>query len=351
MESCALMRRLALAAFVFFLVAAAAGSAADAPRWKVWICKPGLKVNWCNIDMRVTEIAANGKRRVDFGPQIVRQPVDCFYLYPSIPGNTTDLEIGEIEKRIPIIQAARFGQACRVFAPMYRQSPSNTTYADALAAWRDYLAHSNHGRGVVLIGHSQGAYVLERLIHEQIENRPAVRKLLVSAILLGGSVAVKNGSDTGGTFTRLPVCRSAKQTGCVVAYSTWSRTPPADASFEGHGPSQHIVCVNPARPGATGKVPITPVFPWFAPEGIIASDPHVDTLFVALPHKYTARCVTKGSRSWLLVEDVRAPGDKRQHVQEVLSPSWGLHAADVNIALEQLVGLVRSQAAAWAAKR
>ena len=212
MEGFALMRRLVLAVVAFVLLGAAVGSAADAPRWKLWICKPGLKVNWCNVDMRVTEIAANGKRRIDFGPEVVRQRVDCFYLYPSLPGNTANLNIDEFEKQIAIIQAARFGQACRLYVPMYRQSPDATSYADALAAWRDYLAHSNHGRGVVLIGHSQGAFTLERLIHEQIERKPAVRKLVVSAILLGGSVSVKKGSDTGGTFTRLPVCRSTKQT-------------------------------------------------------------------------------------------------------------------------------------------
>ena len=61
--------------------------------------------------------------------------------------------------------------------------------------------------------------------------------------------------------------------------------------------------------------------------------------------------MTKGSRSWLLVEDVGTPGDRRQRAQEVLDPTWGLHASDVNIALEQLVELVRTQGAAWLAKR
>ena len=60
--------------------------------------------------------------------------------------------------------------------------------------------------------------------------------------------------------------------------------------------------------------------------------------------------MTRGKRAWLLVEDVGTVGDKRERVQEVLDPSWGLHAADVNIALEQLVALVRAQSAAWAAR-
>ncbi len=80
-------------------------------------------------------------------------------------------------------QAARFSQHCRMFAPVYRQSTMTSLvlglvglprqqgpgYADVRAAWRDYLAHDNHGRGVVLIGHSQGSFVLRQLIADEIE--------------------------------------------------------------------------------------------------------------------------------------------------------------------------------------
>lgn len=107
----------------------------------------------------------------------------------------------------------------------------------------------------------------------------------------------------------------------------------------------------PADPAATGAEPITPLFPWFAPEGIVAKTLDVSTLWVAFPRKYTARCVTKGSRSWLLVQDVGGRGDRRERVKEVLDPDWGLHAADVNIALTELVALVRAQSAAWRAHR
>ena len=62
------------------------------------------------------------------------------------------------------MQAAQFERVCRVYAPMYRQVTSahgtegrELAYHDVRAAWRDYLAHDNDGRGVVLIGHSQGA--------------------------------------------------------------------------------------------------------------------------------------------------------------------------------------------------
>ena len=121
-------------------------------------------------------------------------------------------------------------------------------YRDVLAAWRDYLAHDNKGRGVVLIGHSQGAQMLKQLVQNEIDGYEATRKLLVSAILLGGSIAVAQGSDRGGDFENVPACRTRTQTGCVVAYSALARTPPPDASFQTWAtPSEQILCVNPAR--------------------------------------------------------------------------------------------------------
>ena len=39
-------------------------------------------------------------------------------------------------------------------------------YGDVLAPWRTYLRKYNRGRGVVLIGHSQGTFVLRELIHQ-----------------------------------------------------------------------------------------------------------------------------------------------------------------------------------------
>ena len=79
--------------------------------------------------------------------------------------------------------------------------------------------------------------------------------------------------------------------------------------------------------------------------------PQVETLWIAFPGTYTARCVTQGSRAWLLVENVGAVGDPRELAKEMLSPNWGLHAADVNIALHELVDLVRAQGKAWVAQR
>ena len=146
-----------------------------------------------------------------------------------------------------------------------------------------------------------------------------MRKQLVSALLLGGNVSV--GADD--RFAGVPACRSTTQTGCVVAYSSWKRTPPKDAGEEGVGrPAQHVLCVNPAAP-AGGSAPITPIFPWFEPEGIIAPpNPQPSTLWVSLPGLYTARCVQQGQRSWLLVTRIRDTGRPAPPWRFLRSRTW-----------------------------
>jgi hypothetical protein len=330
----------------------------------VWLCGPNASHDWCQISLAVISVGASGKGTVE--PDVLptaKPPVDCFYVYPTVSeqkrGNAT-LKIERPEEFAAWSQAAQFERVCRVFAPMYRQVPAGggaynpnygLEYDDVLAAWRDYLAHDNHGRGVVLIGHSEGSFVLKRLIQEQIEKKASERKLLVSAILLGGDVTVANGSDDGGDFTSVPACRKATQTGCVVAYSSWDRTPPGDARFQKAAPGQHVLCVNPAAL-AGGAAPITPIFMWAYSDGLLdkplTNPPPAN--YMAFPGLYTARCVQQGSRAWLLVERATSIlSDPRPTVQEVLGPSWGLHAADVNVALGDLVQLVGTQAKAWVA--
>ena len=61
----------------------------------------------------------------------------------------------------------------------------------------------------MLIGHSQGSFVLRSLIAKDVDPKPAVRNQLVSAILMGGNVLVKKGTDIGGDFKHIPACHSA----------------------------------------------------------------------------------------------------------------------------------------------
>jgi hypothetical protein len=342
-----------------------AATAAPAGAKTKWLCKPGLKDNACEMSMDVARYSPDGQLLGGDDPKPARRRVDCFYVYPTVsdqPRVTATRRIDPEIRSVVRYQAAHYGRTCRLFAPVYRQvtlkGQSSATpaqrrrgYRDVRAAWRAYLAHHNRGRGVVLIGHSQGTFVLRRLITREIDQRRRLRRKLVSAILLGGNVTVAPGRDAGGDFRHVRACRSAGQVGCVVAFSTFNGPVPADAVFGRAGPGREVLCTNPAALGG-GARSIVPVFPHepFAPGTGIAAAlgavgfpvPKSSATWLSFPGSYTARCVNEGGASVLQVTPV--PG------APALTPVpaiWGLHLTDANIALGNLDALVRSQVRAY----
>ena len=306
------MRALLLAAAL--LLYAAAGASAKT----TWLCKPGLRHDPCTPGLKTTRVDATGATLgTTRPPVVVHRPVDCFYVYPTVSDQTTPIankRIDPEERSIALYQAARYSSLCRVYAPMCRQvtlatlfggpaatpAQRNLGYRDVRAAWRDYLKHFNHGRGVILIGHSQGTFVLRRLIADEIDGKPAVRRRLISAVLLGGNVLVKAGSDRGGDFRHIRACRSRDQLGCVIAFSTFNAPPPADSKF-GRAPAagEQVLCTNPAAlSGGAAKIDtVLPSAP-FAPSsslgkvtpGIGYPPFHVSTPWVESDGVYTAQC-------------------------------------------------------------
>lgn len=142
---------------------------------------------------------------------------DCFCVYPTTSADPTpvaDLDVDASERDTVRAQVGRYASAWRVFAPAYRQvtlgalgggataEDRELGRGDVVDAWKTYVVEENDGRGVVLIGHSQGAGVLRRLITEEIDGTPELRSLLVSALLLGSAMP----SDG---FPEVPPCASA----------------------------------------------------------------------------------------------------------------------------------------------
>ena len=349
------------AAIALLAVAAASPGASGVPHWNYWLCFPGAANDWCSVALTTDVFYANGKHVTEPVSVAPNPRFDCFYVYPTVSeehrANAT-LQVEPAERQTAITQGARFSHVCRVYAPLYRQVTAYghtiykgnraLAYSDVLKAWRDYLAHYNHGRGVVLIGHSQGAGILTRLIEQEIDNSPTERKLLVSAILLGGEVSVPRGKTVGDSFKHIPACTSPTETACVVAYEAWDRTPPKSWDTPTQ-PTTVTLCTNPAALGG-GSAPITPIFAGINSQGIAPPfSKYADYHWVEFPGLYTAKCVVQGGRAWLLVTRIHHPGDKRPTVTEALGPDDGLHAADVNITQANLVSLVASEGRAWLA--
>ncbi|MBV8462534.1 MAG: DUF3089 domain-containing protein [Acidimicrobiales bacterium] len=361
------------------LVAPVAGPAGAAARTirasstTVWLCRPGQLLDPCAYSPDATSVAPDGETSP---PPALSDPrahaFDCFYVYPTSsnePGDNADLRIQPVEREVAAVQASRFSQVCNVWAPMYRQATLGalnrgaavdpavvaTAYDSLLAAWKDYLAHDNHGRPVVFIGHSQGAAMLIKLLQAQVDPSASLRRRMVSAIVLGGNVQVPVGRDAGGSFRSIPTCGSSSQTGCVIAYSTFGSPPPAAAFFArpGQGVSlqsgqtakvgQEVACVNPV----TFSSRAGPLRPYFLSVTSVVPHVTVGTPWVTYPDLYTAQCEQSGGASWLQVTATATAGDERPTVSATLGPLWGYHLQDVTLALGNLVADVASEEAAY----
>jgi hypothetical protein len=331
----------------------------------------------CTPGLSTTRYTPTFKKQGVLHPRPGARKVDCFYVYPTVSDQKTDVANKSIDpeiKSIALYQAARYSQECRVYAPVYRQrtiqgiqagvqngAPRSVAeggpgYGDVLEAWRTYLKSYNKGRPFVIIGHSQGSFVLRQLVRDEIDSKPAVRKNLLSAILLGGNVEVPKGKDVGGDFKHIPACRSAKQLGCVVAFSTYTETPPADSLF-GRTPTAgtEALCTNPAALGG-GSASLDTLFPGkpFAPGTLISLGisllgvkvPTAPTPWVEVAGGYRGQCSSAGGAQFLkLTAQHGAPTFKASPTAQ-----WGTHLVDANIALGNLVKLVRTEAAAFARK-
>lgn len=366
----------ALAIACAAIAACALPAAAEAKT--VWLCKPGQSPNPCAESLATTYTTSDGVVKTLDVPLARRPRIDCFYVYPTVseqPGVNADLTIEPEQTAIARYQAARFSQRCRVYAPMYRQLTLNgiggeglpqeglqIAYGDVAAAWREYWRKYNDGRGVVLIGHSQGTGMLTLLMREKIDRFPKVRRQLVSALLLGGNVTVEKDSDVGGAFRNVPACRRASWFGCVVAYSTFNQAPPPDAAFgrtsgllvdlTGRDPNElEVLCTNPAalRGGSAPLQTLVPTSPFPGSIGLgikvtfNGDPPTAPTPWVEPQDHYTARCVDSDGAHVLMI----SPVGSARTLFPVPDPSWGIHLGDVNLALGNLVNLVKRQSRAY----
>jgi hypothetical protein len=373
------MRLVALvSAAALVVLGLSAGTALAKKSGTVWLCKPGLKNDPCTQSLTTTVVQTNGETSEEKTKIDRKAPIDCFYVYPTVseqPTENSNLEREATETQVAIDQASRFSQDCKVYAPMYKQitlaalnsgkptSPAASAIAfESMAeGFAEYIDKYNKGRGFVLIGHSQGALLLKALIQRAIEPNPALKKLMVSAVLLGGNVLVPEGQTVGGDFQTVPACESAIQTGCVIAYSSFLKEPP-EGSFFGRenspllGPGventgKEVLCVNPAlltqSGGAGALLPYASTTPFPGALGDFQESPTGSTPWVASPGEYTAQCHHEGGASFLQINPVGTAVDPKEYVKEELGPDWGLHLYDVNIALGNLVKTVSLQSQAY----
>ena len=330
----------------------------DYTRDDLWICKGGVD-DACDEPQQVATLLRNGEVQTELEARSPDLDLACFVLYPTIderlgPGLHQDVESVPGPREWAANLARPLQEVCEVYVPVYRQAVIGTyrgaetkkevkcldnAYDDVFDAFDHFLAVEPE-RPFVLVGHSQGAQHLARLVREQIEGNQAVRERMVAAYLLGWPLGT-DGSATGGSFEWIPVCTDATTPGCVIAYGSYlaGDSPPERTRFD-EGSTR--MCVNPAEPGATGPVALRPL--------LIAGDTALLNLpdsvpsdaLVAVDELFTAQCVDVGEGVTGLELDPQRD-DVTFNQKALVGSDLRAHALDVSLALRDLVDDMRQR--------
>ncbi|WP_164156298.1 DUF3089 domain-containing protein [Sandarakinorhabdus rubra] len=382
------------------LLAAPALAETAAPDYRKpesWLCRPaagkGAAPDPCSGDASASRVPADAKVSLDLLPAAEKPAIDCFYVYPTVstdPTPNSDMVADPAERLVALAQAAPFRQACRLFAPLYRQVTLATLrdrmtgkpvtadptlgYRDVSAAFADYLKHDNKGRGFILIGHSQGSGVLKALIQNEIEGKPIARQL-VAAYLGGHNLLVPEGKLVGGDLKSTPLCSTATETGCVLAWVSFRDTTPVPPASrfgrppEGSAAGMQVACSNAAALAAgapaDARATLRPLL--INRTGIVdnanaapkwAKGRNIYTPFVALPGLLTGQCMARENAQVFSVGINADPADPRTDTinGDVVAngqvvPTWGLHLIDMNLVMEDLVALAKLQGEVWLRRR
>ncbi len=353
----------------------------------LWVCRPGIDKNECYGDLDATAFYADGTSKVIKHERAVDPKFDCFYVYPTVDlvstGNTTDLSDISYVLDALLNQGARFSRICEVYAPLYRQlaigaattatdagtapdgGPSITlngnsdiAYGDVEAAFEYYMQHWNHGRKFVLIGHSQGTFMLQTLMTKKfdVDSGSDLRAQLVSALLVGGGPVVPENKAVGGTFKNISACTSSAQVGCVVGYNSFAieAPPPDNAAFGKASAGSEVICTTPGMLNNNTGLSKGTYNPKnlnqaaFVPNTPAGTVPEFDTPFAVFPEVFRGECVRKNGFHYLEVSvgtdstDKRTVAPYRNTITE--SIGFGLHVTDYNLFLDDLIEAVKLQA-------
>ncbi|HEX6845694.1 MAG TPA: DUF3089 domain-containing protein [Chitinophagaceae bacterium] len=163
--------------------------------------------------------------------------IDVFFIHPTtyiqkagnkMNGDVNNESLNARTDRRTILNQATVFNEFRLFAPRYRQANYSTylsfmggyeavfdtAYTDIKEAFQYYLDNWNKGRPFFIASHSQGTQHGVRLIGELIKGTELERKL-VAAYIIGMPPVMSPRLD-------VPVCKDSTQTGCYVAWNSFS---------------------------------------------------------------------------------------------------------------------------------
>ncbi len=189
--------------------------------------------NWAVLPGKYPENIKN------YTVQNPQDSIDVFYVYPTLIVSNKDkrwnvpimdsIQRNKVLNSAVYFQASAWASSGNLYVPYYRQahlrSYSNLenggrtalllAYSDVKAAFEYYLAHYNHGHGIILAGHSQGSTHISALLHDFFDGKP-LQNQLVAAYIPG------IGFDKT-QFGTVPFMEHPDQIGGFVTWNTFKK--------------------------------------------------------------------------------------------------------------------------------
>ena len=175
----------------------------------------------------------------EYSVQNPQDSIDVFYVYPTLIVSGKDkrwnvpindsVQIKKILNTAVRLQASAWGNSGSLYVPFYRQAHLRSytnlenggktalllAYSDVKAAFEYYLKHYNHGRGIILAGHSQGSTHISYLLRDFFDGKPFQNQLV--AAYIPGVGLDKN------QFKTIPLMQHPDQVGGFVTWNTFKK--------------------------------------------------------------------------------------------------------------------------------
>ncbi len=323
-----------------------AGNAWDDP--EMWFSRPGM--------------ADDPARYRPVGLSAEEAPVGAavFFIHPTSyldrahwNAPLEDRGAGQLATKLIGGMASAFNASPSIWAPRYRQAtfgafladrPERTqavdlAYADVHSAFEVFLANIPASQPIVLVGHSQGALHLKRLMRDEVAGK-RLAKRIAAAYVIGWPVSLDHDLPAMG----LPACTAAGQPGCVLGWQSYGE--PADPrptleaygsfpSLDGKGPAgSRFLCTNPLTGAPDSAAPAS------ANLGTLVPDATGDS-GILMRGLVPARC---GPDGFLLVGSPPAMG-------AYVLPGNNYHVYDVMLFWANVRADMAARVAAWQAAR
>ena len=310
----------------------------------MWISRPGLTDDPARL------------RPAGLAPAEPALPAAVFFIHPTSYLDRThwnaplaDAEANRLARLMVGGMASAFNASPQVWVPRYRQATFGAfltdradreaaldlAYGDVKQAFAAFIAAVPPGMPIVLAGHSQGAFLLKRLLRDTVAGQPLARRI-AAAYVIGWPVSQVHDLPLMG----LPACTRPAQPGCIASWLSYA--DPADPrptlsaygrfpALDGQSPAgTPFLCTNPLSWTVGGSAPAA------ANRGTLQPDAAM-TAGTLRPGQVPARCAA---------DHLLRIGPPPEMGEYVL-PGNNYHVYDIPLFWANLRADAAARAAAW----